>query len=419
MTNDTTTLNGALSELGKTMASNLNDMDVEADVSDGLTTLADKILEVQHFTDGLLLVADNNYATTDETVNITAIVMQDGRTLSGKTVQWNLLDGEVDCGDMDNWSNGTNREGRYIFWDTQGEHILDFVFNASSFANITINDFWVNMGGSINFLDSTKTEVLTSHSLNAGTSYDSIVLVKEMNTVKIYLDDVLEDTLTVDDDCYLSLFNESNLPYSMSCEDMYVEQYTTITAPTTSVSITMGSDDLKIGASVPDMSLSKSVDIKHVLFKDMGETPSGLTYSLTNASYTRENDGSLTVTFNDKNPSIKIPSTYIIPCDELITVEFDMDSSEFISFYMHQPSNLVNMGQQVYTGSHHWKFVFDTVNNTSTSYRDGVYFNTVNNSQVFDSSEDIRLYFVKWGTGYDLTFNISNILVYSNGVGGE
>ena len=47
MTNDTTTLNGALAELGETMASNLVTKGVQASASDGLTTLAGKILDIQ------------------------------------------------------------------------------------------------------------------------------------------------------------------------------------------------------------------------------------------------------------------------------------------------------------------------------------------------------------------------------------
>ena len=46
MTNDITTLNGALTELGETMADNLNTMGVNASASDGLTTLANKILDI-------------------------------------------------------------------------------------------------------------------------------------------------------------------------------------------------------------------------------------------------------------------------------------------------------------------------------------------------------------------------------------
>ena len=46
MTNDVNTLNGALQELGETMASNLQAKGVTASASDGLTTLAGKILTI-------------------------------------------------------------------------------------------------------------------------------------------------------------------------------------------------------------------------------------------------------------------------------------------------------------------------------------------------------------------------------------
>ena len=46
MPNDTSTLNGALMELGETMADNLTAMGVTASASDGLTTLAEKILDI-------------------------------------------------------------------------------------------------------------------------------------------------------------------------------------------------------------------------------------------------------------------------------------------------------------------------------------------------------------------------------------
>ena len=46
MVNDTTTLNGALSELGETLASNITSKGVSASASDGLTTLANKVLQI-------------------------------------------------------------------------------------------------------------------------------------------------------------------------------------------------------------------------------------------------------------------------------------------------------------------------------------------------------------------------------------
>lgn len=46
MVNDTNTLNGALSELGETLASNITSKGVSASASDGLTTLANKVLQI-------------------------------------------------------------------------------------------------------------------------------------------------------------------------------------------------------------------------------------------------------------------------------------------------------------------------------------------------------------------------------------
>ena len=54
MTNDTTTLNGALTELGETLADNLVSMGVlDAEAGDGLTTLAGKILDIEPSIGGL------------------------------------------------------------------------------------------------------------------------------------------------------------------------------------------------------------------------------------------------------------------------------------------------------------------------------------------------------------------------------
>ena len=47
MANDTSTLNGSLQQLGETMATNLTTKGVSASASDGLTTLAGKILNIQ------------------------------------------------------------------------------------------------------------------------------------------------------------------------------------------------------------------------------------------------------------------------------------------------------------------------------------------------------------------------------------
>ena len=68
MTNDTTTLNGALTELGEVMAENLNNKGVDADAADGLTTLANKILKIYT----LFITSDTQLLQTNDTTNIVA-----------------------------------------------------------------------------------------------------------------------------------------------------------------------------------------------------------------------------------------------------------------------------------------------------------------------------------------------------------
>ena len=98
MTNpDTSTLNGALEQLGITMADNLVTMGVsDADPSDGLTTLANKILDI---TPGpgptptpasIDLVATNSilsYADGDSTVLTATVLDSSDNPVSGATVE--------------------------------------------------------------------------------------------------------------------------------------------------------------------------------------------------------------------------------------------------------------------------------------------------------------------------------------------
>ena len=60
MTNDTSTLNGALAELGETMATNITAKGVSASASDGLTTLAGKISQISQSGGGTPVVEFDN-----------------------------------------------------------------------------------------------------------------------------------------------------------------------------------------------------------------------------------------------------------------------------------------------------------------------------------------------------------------------
>lgn len=85
--------------LGNRMASNLETMGVSASFNDGGLTLADKILQIQHFTDGLLLFADKKIeqvGTTQSpnTITLSALLIENGKAKSGETVMfygnWNV-----------------------------------------------------------------------------------------------------------------------------------------------------------------------------------------------------------------------------------------------------------------------------------------------------------------------------------------
>ena len=74
MTNDTNTLDGALMELGETMADNLTAQGVTASASDGLTTLAGKVLDISGGGGTITLTSNKTevIAYNNETCTITA-----------------------------------------------------------------------------------------------------------------------------------------------------------------------------------------------------------------------------------------------------------------------------------------------------------------------------------------------------------
>ena len=97
MTNDTTTLNGALRELGETMAVNLTTQGVASTWDEGLTTLAGKILDIQgggSGYDGISLTGDKSIlsAADSEYVTLTAQLMngQSSAAVSGETVSFKV-----------------------------------------------------------------------------------------------------------------------------------------------------------------------------------------------------------------------------------------------------------------------------------------------------------------------------------------
>ena len=95
MTNDTNTLNGALQELGETMADNLTTMGVPSTYDEGLTTLAQKILSIGPTPPtptpaSIDLTATSSilsYADSDSTVLTATVLDSSDNPVSGATVE--------------------------------------------------------------------------------------------------------------------------------------------------------------------------------------------------------------------------------------------------------------------------------------------------------------------------------------------
>ena len=146
MTNDTTTLNGALTELGELMADNLVTMGVtDAQASDGLTTLANKVLDIQGGGSESVLTLTGNKSKlssfNSDTLTLTATLT--GGTVSGQTIEF--FNGTTSMGTATTNSSGvatmtysSSGVGEIYFTATKGSvsskplKVLDAKFYASN-----------------------------------------------------------------------------------------------------------------------------------------------------------------------------------------------------------------------------------------------------------------------------------------------
>lgn len=140
MVNDTNTLNGALMELGETLASNLSNMGVNANANNGLTTLAEKILDINNFQNGLFIKTNDTITQTGDTLWIIAIPLNNNKLLSEKneTVDF-YLNGNtlIDSVSTDNWGiASTTLTGAGV-----GECIIHAEYNGEASEQINFFDY--------------------------------------------------------------------------------------------------------------------------------------------------------------------------------------------------------------------------------------------------------------------------------------
>lgn len=130
MANDTTTLNGALIELGELMADTLKSKGVPANAEEGLTTLAKKIADITPF---LMLSADKTTVKTAkdplnpqeyEQVTLTALTPH---IATGGVLQGESIDISYDIDD-EGWEMTLTSEKEYLIENESSiinAHILD------------------------------------------------------------------------------------------------------------------------------------------------------------------------------------------------------------------------------------------------------------------------------------------------------
>lgn len=136
MTNDTTTLNGALRELGETIAANLTTQGVPSTYDEGLTTLAGKILDISSGSTvaSISLTGSTSilsYADSD-TLTLTATLLDSNSSgVSGQTVTF--YNGSTSMGTTTTNSNGVATKT----YSSTGAGDISFTASCSSISSET------------------------------------------------------------------------------------------------------------------------------------------------------------------------------------------------------------------------------------------------------------------------------------------
>lgn len=144
--------------LGERMASNLETMGVSASFSDGGLTLADKILQIQRFNSGLMVYADKDIAQSGNTVNISALLMKNGKAVSGERVILKGLNSEVTVGSTDvsintDYMITLNTEATFSIRDSNNVYVIFMYYNNSWQIKIGSGSF-TPIGDGVVFIES-------------------------------------------------------------------------------------------------------------------------------------------------------------------------------------------------------------------------------------------------------------------------
>ena len=181
MTNDVNTLNGALQELGETMASNLQAKGVTASASDGLTTLAGKILTIPAGSCYHIEFSEDSYTAVGGSATLEIMLQENYQPKSGATVTVTGSDSSLYSGltnndgvaqvTVNNVSGTVTFTASYSNVSAQCTVVGSSVIWEDDFNRSTLGSDWVTFGTGANASISNNQLVLTRNGNGRGGIY--------------------------------------------------------------------------------------------------------------------------------------------------------------------------------------------------------------------------------------------------------
>ena len=215
MTNDTSTLNGALQELGETMADNLTAQGVTASASDGLTTLANKVLTVGGGT------AQPRVPTGNDTTKLDGALNQLGEQLAN-----NLTDMGVTASASDGLTTLAGKildiviipPPQMLFEDTASSSNLSSKYNRTGSVSYSSSSYMVPRGSSIQTKDAISSIYynqiqVTINAKSANTTYVNRLYVEIMNGSTVLSSDYKSLSTTRGNKTFI--FNITSQPFTI------------------------------------------------------------------------------------------------------------------------------------------------------------------------------------------------------------
>lgn len=192
MVNDITTLNGSLSQLGETLATNITAKGVSASANDGLTTLATKIMNIPTVRTGTFTTSSTR--TTKTTIDID--YDGDGYPIACMVFIRNGGYNATNEGDS-TWYNSVNRYDVGAYYMTKAEINTTPTYTTSGTNNYGfLTLIYKNSTTDPATLTSSYAKAsVTYNSSNAGTSTACIRFVGDATTLGTYVGNATSSTI--------------------------------------------------------------------------------------------------------------------------------------------------------------------------------------------------------------------------------